>query len=73
VLIAFEGELRALRPLVNAALGQGKLFDAVKLVDRVVLTQACGLTHGQVTSIRESREVLFGRREARSRSANGSD
>jgi len=73
VLIAFEGELRALRPQVNQALGRGKLFDAVKLIDRVVLTQACGLTHGQIKSIQESREVLFGRREARSRSANASD
>ncbi len=73
VLLGFSDELRALRPQVNQALGRGKLFEAVKLVDRVVLTAACGLSHNAIESIRESREVLFGRREARSRSANGGD
>jgi adenine-specific DNA-methyltransferase len=73
VLIAFEGELRALRPQVNKALGRGNLPEAVKLVDRVVLSHACGLSQSAIASIRESKEVLFGRREARSRSANGGD
>ncbi|MBA3655727.1 MAG: N-6 DNA methylase [Gemmatimonadaceae bacterium] len=73
VLLAFASELRALRPQVNKALGLGKLFDAVKLIDRVLLVSACGLVQKEINSLRESREVLFGRRESRSRVANVSD
>ncbi|MFL5481252.1 MAG: Eco57I restriction-modification methylase domain-containing protein [Gemmatimonadaceae bacterium] len=73
ILLAFGDELRALRPQVNQALGRGELSEAVKLVDRVILSAACGLSYKAIASLRESKEVLFGRREARSRSANGRD
>lgn len=64
-------DLRALRPQLAGLLRQGKLGEATKLVDRVVLTQGLGLTYEQLETVRQAREVLFGRREARSAGANG--
>jgi adenine-specific DNA-methyltransferase len=64
-------DLRALRPQLSGLLRQGKLGEATKLVDRIVLTQGLGLTYEELQTVRQAREVLFGRREARSVGSNG--
>lgn len=70
---AVATELRALRPQLSVALRQGRLQEAVTLVDRVVLTHGIGLAYGELQALREAREVLYGRRITRSGRGNGSD
>jgi adenine-specific DNA-methyltransferase len=61
-----RGELAAIRPAVDEALGAGRLLDAVRLVDDVLLVGALGLSAADVKDLAASREVLAGRRAARS-------
>jgi adenine-specific DNA methylase len=70
---ATADELRAIRPHLAKSLRQGKLMDAVKLVDRVLLTKHLGVKHEVIISLREARELLFSRRAARRRSSRGED
>lgn len=60
------GALRALRPQLSVALRQSRLDEAVRLVDRIVLTTGLGLTKREIDRLREARDLLFGRRDARS-------
>lgn len=64
-------DLRALRPQLAGLLRAGNLSQATKLVDRVLLTQALGLSYEELKAVRDARETLFGRREARSSGNNG--
>ena len=62
-------ELRAplarLRPAVTRRLAAGDLIGAAELVDAVLLVDGLGLTTAQITSLRQARQLLAGRRAAR--------
>lgn len=60
--------LRALRPQLSTALRNGDLARAIRLVDRIVLIEGVGMSHDQLTAVRNARETLFGRRNTRSTS-----
>jgi adenine-specific DNA-methyltransferase len=61
-----RGELAAIRPAVDEALGAGRLLDAVRAVDDVLLVAGMGLARRDVALLADAREVLAGRRSARS-------
>lgn len=65
-----DGQLRALRPQVSAALRKGDLTHATKLVDRVLLSQGLGLSYADVKRLRDARQVLFRRRITRAGSSH---
>ena len=58
-------ELRQVRAQVGKSLRTGTLMEAVKLVDRVILTKYLQVAATAVAGIREARTVLFSRRTAR--------
>lgn len=68
LLQSTERELRALRPQLASALRQGQLAEAIKLVDRILLSGQLGLSHAAVQALRDARELLFSRRIARGKS-----
>jgi hypothetical protein len=70
---AAEKELRALRPQLATHLRKGALSKAVQLVDRVLLVRHLGLTHKQLTALRDARQALFGRRISRVRGLRAKD
>jgi hypothetical protein len=57
--------LLSIRPAVARELAEGQLLSAVALVDRIVLEAGLGLSHADISSIREARELLAGRRATR--------
>ncbi|MDO4243244.1 MAG: N-6 DNA methylase [Actinomyces sp.] len=59
--------LRAILPQVSGTLRRSRLAEAVELVDEVLLVQALGIPRACVCAVREARDRLAGRREARSR------
>ncbi|WP_341925249.1 N-6 DNA methylase [Nocardioides psychrotolerans] len=59
--------LLAIRPQVAGKLRTGKVLEAAKLVDDVLLVRALGMRRPEVAEIRAARNALAGRREARSR------
>jgi len=61
-----RGELAAIRDVVDEALGAGRLLDAVRAVDDVLLVGGLGLAREDVAVLADAREVLAGRRSARS-------
>lgn len=65
--------LRALRPQLSVPFRQGKLGQAIEMVDRVLLGEIVGLTDLQITVLRQARHVLFGRRIARGKGNRGSN
>jgi adenine-specific DNA-methyltransferase len=58
-------ELRQIRAQAAKALRRGATLEAVKLVDRVLLTGTMGVAYSAIRSLREAREVLFLRRVTR--------
>jgi adenine-specific DNA-methyltransferase len=68
---ALRGELAAVLPAVEGALAAGRLLDAVRAVDRVVLTGGLGVPAADVAALAAAREVLAGRRSARSGAGRG--
>lgn len=60
-----EGPLRALRPQLASHLRQGRLDDAVRLVDGALLVEGLGMRRKDVQHLRDGRDALFARREAR--------
>jgi hypothetical protein len=66
-------ELRAIRPQLTKALRAGELSEAVKLVDRILLTRCLGLDFDVVQSLRDARNVLFTRRVARGKSTSAAN
>lgn len=71
VVSAAREELLAIRPQVAGKLRNGKVLEAAKLVDDVLLVRALGMRRPEVAEIRNARASLAGRRESRSRRANG--
>lgn len=63
-------ELLAIRPQVAGKLRNGKVLEAAKLVDDVLLVRRLGMRRPEVAEIRSARAALAGRRDARSRRAN---
>ena len=61
-----RNKLEAIRPLVGAKLRSGKLVEAVKLVDDVLLIDTLGIPRSTVRAVRAARDELAGRREVRS-------
>lgn len=64
-------QLRALRPVITRKLTQGKLDEATKDVDRLLLTEAAGLPFATLDALKKARALLAGRRHARSGRRNG--
>ena len=62
---AVSGELTAIRARVVARLRQGRLLDAVRLVDEVLLTSGMGLACEHVSSLEQAHAMLTARRRAR--------
>jgi adenine-specific DNA-methyltransferase len=73
LLEAASEELRAIRPQLTAALRSGDLSDAVKQVDRIILSEQAGLSFEKIRAIREAREILFTRRAARGKGSRVAD
>ncbi len=71
LLRKFGDELRHLRPQLSVALRQNDLAQAVKMVDRVILTEALGVSDNDIAGLRAARELLFRRRRARGRASRG--
>ena len=69
-VVSARDELLALRPQVAGKLRSGKVLEAAKLVDDVLLVRALGMRRPEVAEIRDARAALAGRREARSRRGN---
>jgi adenine-specific DNA-methyltransferase len=63
---AQRDDLLAVLPDVEAALAGGRLLDAVALVDDVLLVRGLGLRRREVAVLAAARELLAGRRSARS-------
>ena len=68
---AARDDLLAIRPQVAGKLRNGKVLDAAKLVDDVLLVRSLGMRRPDVAEVRDARDALAGRRESRSRRANG--
>jgi adenine-specific DNA-methyltransferase len=62
---AAEG-LRAAAAPVGLLLQRGKLLEAVRLIDQVLLVDCLGIPIDQLVQLREARQGLFGRRVSRS-------
>ncbi|MBE6476986.1 MAG: SAM-dependent methyltransferase [Propionibacteriaceae bacterium] len=58
-------KLVAIRPQVGGKLRGGKLSEAVKMVDDVLLVETLGIPRSTVRAVRQARNELAGRREAR--------
>ncbi|OUE10439.1 Modification methylase Eco57IB [Clavibacter michiganensis] len=71
VVAAAREELLGIRPQVAGKLRNGKALEAAKLVDDVLLVRALGMRRPDIAQIRDARATLAGRRESRSRRANG--
>lgn len=63
--------LRALRPQLSTWLRQGKLANAVDLVDGVVLRECLDIPQSKIDVLRQARELLFSRRTARGKGIRG--
>jgi hypothetical protein len=68
---ASRGDLAAVRRVVDRALAAGRLLDAVRAVDDVLLVRGLGLDRRDVAALAAAREVLAGRRYARSGGRRG--
>ena len=67
LLEAARHKLVALRPQIAVALRQGRLLDAVGMMDRVLLVGELGMTHADVRTLEEAHHALTARRVARGR------
>ncbi len=67
VVAACRPELSALRPQMGSALRSGRLVDAVRMVDTVLLVGALGLPRKQVRELEDAHRNLTARRMTRSR------
>ena len=65
VVESLRPQLLSVRRRAAAALAEGRLLEAVSLVDGVLLAAGLGLTAADATVIRQARELLAGRRTAR--------
>lgn len=70
---ASADELRKVRAQVGRLLRQGKLMEAVAIVDRILLSSSLSVSYASLKAIRDAREVLFQRRSTRGKGqcANG--
>ena len=66
-------ELRNLRPQLSGALRRNDLSQAVKMVDKVLLTDALNVSDDHLAGLRAARELLFKRRRSRGRNSRGED
>ena len=67
VVLEARDALTALRPQVAGMLRAGRVLDAAKLVDDVLLVRTLGMRRREVAEIRAARNALAQRRESRSR------
>ena len=58
-------KLVAIQPQVGGKLRSGKLSEAVKMVDDALLVETMGIPRPTVRAVRQTRDELAGRREAR--------
>ena len=66
-------ELRALRPQLAVALRNGRLLEAVAMVDRVLLTGSLGLKRKDIRAMEEAVAGLAARRTSRNAEPRGAD
>ena len=62
---AVADELRAVRGRVAALLRAGRLMDAVRIVDQVLLSDGLGISAGRVADLEQAHALLTARRRAR--------
>jgi adenine-specific DNA methylase len=72
-LEAAQKDLSALRPQMAQALRNGRLLEAVRLVDDALLVHHLGLSRTMVKALREAHAELSTRRTARGASPRGTD
>ena len=63
--------LLALRPQLAGALRNGKVVDAARLVDKVLLVGELGMRRGEVRALEEAHAAMTARRAARGKAARG--
>jgi hypothetical protein len=73
ILEEAKRELSNLRPQMAQSLRNGRLLDAVRLVDDVLLVGQLGLARSTVKALREAHAELSGRRTARGARPRGTD
>lgn len=73
LLAAAKPKLAALRPQMATALRNGKITEAARLVDQVVLVGELGLRRSEVAALREAHAELTSRRIARGAEPRGED
>ncbi|WP_250444021.1 N-6 DNA methylase [Actinotalea sp. C106] len=66
---AVRDELAAVRGRVAARLREGRLLDAVRIIDQVVLVDGMGMTAGDAAELEQAHALLTARRRARGTSA----
>lgn len=62
-------DLRGVRAQVGRALQENALWEAVRIVDRVVLRKHLGIKPSAIAALHQAREILFSRRVSRGRGA----
>ncbi len=67
VLSACRGELTSLRPQMAVSLRGGRLTEAARMVDNVLLIGALGMSRREVRALEEAHQELTARRAARGR------
>lgn len=65
LVASVQGELMAVRDDVESHLRQGRLLDAVRIVDGVLLAEGLGLRRGAVRELERAHSLLSARRRAR--------
>lgn len=65
LLASARAKLTALRPQVATALRGGKMTDAARIVDQVILVGELGLRRAEVSALRDAHRELMARRVAR--------
>lgn len=71
LVLQHQDALQRARPKVAAAIRRGELFEAVAIVDQVLLMDGLGMTPDQVAALEFGRASMMDRRAARGRGSSG--
>jgi adenine-specific DNA-methyltransferase len=71
LIAACQNELRALRPQLAVSLRNGRLTEAARMVDTVLLVGALGMSRSDIRALEQAHSELTSRRVARGRQRTG--